>query len=223
MFARADKPQRSPAARLVNPRRAERFEAVNIGCELGLIKDLSETGVRVEFCGRPKAEIGSVVKLTVRSSLQAIAVSGQVVWIRRRWLRSGEMGIRFVSATPAIARALVELVQHGFVDTTNLAAFSAGNAGPASGSGAGRAGVHASVEIEDYYGALGVERTATYEQIHAAFRALARQCHPDVNKSVEAEQRFGYVAKAYAVLRDPAKRAQYDHRLSAAAVRATAA
>ena len=122
-----------------------------------------------------------------------------------------------------IARALVELVQHGFVDTTNLAAFSAGNAGPASGSGAGRAGVHASVEIEDYYGALGVERTATYEQIHAAFRALARQCHPDVNKSVEAEQRFGYVAKAYAVLRDPAKRAQYDHRLSAAAVHAKAA
>jgi molecular chaperone DnaJ len=62
----------------------------------------------------------------------------------------------------------------------------------------------------DYYEILGVSKTATTEDLKSAFRRLARQYHPDVNKAEDAEERFKEVNEAYAVLSDPEKRAAYD-------------
>ncbi len=62
----------------------------------------------------------------------------------------------------------------------------------------------------DYYEVLGVPRNASQEEIKRAFRRLARQYHPDVNKSPDAEERFKEINEAYAVLSDPEKRAAYD-------------
>ena len=62
----------------------------------------------------------------------------------------------------------------------------------------------------DYYDVLGVERGATQEQVKKAFRRLARQYHPDVNKNSDAESRFKEINEAYEVLSDPEKRARYD-------------
>ncbi len=62
----------------------------------------------------------------------------------------------------------------------------------------------------DYYEVLEVGRNATPEELKAAFRRLARQYHPDVNKSTDAEERFKEINEAYAVLSDPEKRAAYD-------------
>jgi curved DNA-binding protein len=67
-----------------------------------------------------------------------------------------------------------------------------------------------SVASEDYYEALGVPRDASAEDIRRAYRALARQYHPDVNKEPGAEDRFKEISEAYEVLRDPEKRARYD-------------
>jgi molecular chaperone DnaJ len=62
----------------------------------------------------------------------------------------------------------------------------------------------------DYYEILGVPRTASAEDLKTAFRNLARQYHPDVNKEPDAEERFKEINEAYAVLSDPDKRAAYD-------------
>jgi molecular chaperone DnaJ len=62
----------------------------------------------------------------------------------------------------------------------------------------------------DYYEILGVDRSAGQEQIKQAYRQLALKWHPDRNPAPEATDRFKEVAEAYAVLSDPAKRAQYD-------------
>lgn len=62
----------------------------------------------------------------------------------------------------------------------------------------------------DYYEVLGVPRSASGEDLKSAFRRLARQYHPDVNKSPDAEERFKEVNEAYAVLSDPDKRSAYD-------------
>ncbi len=62
----------------------------------------------------------------------------------------------------------------------------------------------------DYYEILGVDRSATRDQIKQAYRHLALQYHPDRNHAPDAEERFKEIAEAYAVLSDDAKRREYD-------------
>ena len=60
------------------------------------------------------------------------------------------------------------------------------------------------------YETLGISQNATEADIKKAYRKLARQYHPDINKDADAEEKFKEVNAAYEILSDKKKRAQYD-------------
>ncbi|HEX9143217.1 MAG TPA: molecular chaperone DnaJ [Candidatus Binatia bacterium] len=68
----------------------------------------------------------------------------------------------------------------------------------------------ANQQKRDYYEILGLDRSATQEQIKQAYRQLALKWHPDRNPAPDATDRFKEIAEAYAVLSDQTKRKQYD-------------
>ncbi|CAG0967564.1 Curved DNA-binding protein [Phycisphaerales bacterium] len=66
------------------------------------------------------------------------------------------------------------------------------------------------MSARDYYDVLGVSKSATADDIRKAYRKLARQLHPDVNKASDAQKKFTEVQHAYDVLSDDQKRKIYD-------------
>jgi len=67
------------------------------------------------------------------------------------------------------------------------------------------------MEFKDYYKILGVQKTATAEDVKKAYRKLARKYHPDVSKESDATARMVELNEANAVLSDPERRAAYDN------------
>ena len=62
----------------------------------------------------------------------------------------------------------------------------------------------------DYYEVLGLSKGASDDEIKKAFRKLAKQYHPDINKAPDAEAKFKEINEAYENLSDPQKRKMYD-------------
>ncbi|XP_057818010.2 uncharacterized protein LOC131031023 isoform X2 [Cryptomeria japonica] len=65
-------------------------------------------------------------------------------------------------------------------------------------------------KVKDYYSILNVSKTASNQDVKAAYRKLARKYHPDMNKSPGAEEKFKKIGAAYEVLSDERKRSLYD-------------
>ena len=66
---------------------------------------------------------------------------------------------------------------------------------------------------KDYYALLGVPRLATAKEIKRAYRKQAKKYHPDVSNRADANMMFQRLVKAYSVLKDKKKRAEYNNKL----------
>lgn len=68
------------------------------------------------------------------------------------------------------------------------------------------------MEFKDYYKVLGVQKTATQDEIKKAYRKLAQKYHPDMNQNnKESEEKFKEISEAYEVLKDKERRSKYDN------------
>ncbi|CAB3405675.1 unnamed protein product [Caenorhabditis bovis] len=65
-------------------------------------------------------------------------------------------------------------------------------------------------EDEDPYSVLGISRRASQREVKGAYKAMAKEWHPDKNQSPEAHEMFMKITKAYDILSDPLKRERYD-------------
>lgn len=66
------------------------------------------------------------------------------------------------------------------------------------------------MQFKNYYGILGVNKSASDEEVHKAYRRLAKQFHPDINSDPTSTEHQKEINEAYAGLKDPRKRAVYD-------------
>tara|TARA_Y100000310_G_scaffold289647_1_gene316203 strand:- start:249 stop:614 length:366 start_codon:yes stop_codon:yes gene_type:complete len=70
------------------------------------------------------------------------------------------------------------------------------------------------MQERDYYEVLGIEETASPDDIINAYRKLAKEYHPDLNPSPESTEQFKEIGEAYSVLSDPSERRRYDFNRS---------
>lgn len=180
-----------------------------LSCHLGEVVDISSTGVRIRCGKKPPIEPNAVTKITFTYAGGTVTATAQERWRRRIGLFGRyELGFLFIQTSPNVIRAIESLARFGFLCPDAVKSQPAARpTGPKS-----KPKVKASVPLPDHYAALGLLPDADAEQVHTAYRTLARRYHPDTSRESNAEARFVEVCKAYKVLADPHQRKRYDLR-----------
>jgi DnaJ-domain-containing protein 1 len=196
-------------------RRDERYKTETLRCHVGRVVELSQSGMRVCCKEKPPFKKGGIITFGITAGTQRLPIEGCVVWMRRASWRSSEyeLGVQFRDQRPAVRAALAAMAQFGFVATGGASSRAQpGGGGAYAQEAAANAGAASSVqvEVEDLYAVMGLQPSATDDQIRSAFRTLARELHPDVSRDDAAQEKFMRVTKAYSVLRDPVTRKRYD-------------
>lgn len=193
-----------------------------LSCDLGEVVDISTAGIRVRCKGKPPVKIGQVFQMQLKSSQIRLKVSAQVVRVKRNGFRKYELGAQFVNIKASVAAAIHSLAMFGYIDFEAAAkarkTVQSRSAGQARDSSESEHPVRASVDLPDYYAILGVQRDATIDELHSAYRKLALKYHPDVSNDKESERKFIAISQAHDVLSDPQSRKSYDTHLDGGVV-----
>lgn len=200
-------------------------------CSLGQVVDLSASGMRVRCPGQSPVYIGQPFWFGISAGDKYLRVQGEPIWIRRTGLfgNACEIGVRFVGVDSKTRAMIADLARYGFVPDRTEPAPSHEDAASyepdaiprdaeqASAGASNDPHNAASVEVEvpDLYEMFELPRTASDDDIRAAYRRLARDLHPDSNPSADAAEQFAELTKAYQLLKDPGLRRRYDELLLA--------
>lgn len=223
-----------PKPREKKPRAATRHRTVGVRCELGTVIDISESGLRMQVDGKCPVKVGDILALNVRDFAHQANVRGCVVWVKPGNNGATTCGIAFIDVRPGTKDLIEQIAGVGEALANDKKAKDAAEAAKVASGGknaipppeakdaeaeadAKKRVVRASIDIEDLYEIFSLPQTATADEINQAYRAMARNLHPDKNPLPDAAERFSQVAKAYKVLRDPEMRARYDEMRNRAA------
>ncbi len=193
-----------------DPRRSAPRQATDsLACPLGEVIDISTSGVRIRCKSKPPFSEGAVSTIKFAFKGGQLPVSVQERWRKRKgFIGSYEIGLKFVSNSPNVIKAIESLVKFGFLCPDAVTQEKP----ETSKKSKPRPKLRVSVDLPNYYAVLNVSRDADGQQVHAAYRKLARQYHPDTNKDPDAPGRFIGICEAYKVLSDPDQRESYDLR-----------
>lgn len=193
-----------------DPRRsAPRQSTDTLACQLGDVVDISTTGVRIACKSKPPFSEGAVSTIKFAFKGGQLPVSIQERWRKRKgFFGSYEIGLKFVNNSPNVIKAIESLVKFGFLCPDAVAEEKPRTRKKSKP----KPKLRVSVDLPNYYTVLNIHRDADSDQIHTAYRKLARQYHPDTNKDPNAQQRFISICEAYKVLSDPDQRESYDLR-----------
>jgi len=193
-----------------DPRRsAPRQKTDTLACQLGDVVDISTTGVRIACKSKPPFSEGSVSTIRFAYKGGQLPVSVQERWRKRKgFFGHYEIGLKFVSNSPNVIKAIESLVKFGFLCPD---AVSQEKPQPTQKTKP-KPKLRVSIDLPNYYSVLNVAKDADGQQVHTAYRKLARQYHPDTNKDPDAQSRFISICEAYKVLSDPDQRESYDLR-----------
>lgn len=157
--------------------------------DLGDLLDISESGMRVHCAQCLMVTQGDIVSLQLRCGDLGMQVRAKVAWVRRTGVKERIMGLQFVGLKPSMLAAIQVLARQG------------ANARSPQSAAKEHTPVRIAAQLPDPHASLGVPRDASFEVIHKAYRALARQYHPDFNNSPQALIRFREITDAYRALR----------------------
>ena len=180
-------------------RRAERWQTAVVSCALGPIVDISRTGMSVRVQRNTGLAPGSEIDLELTAPSDAMDVRARVVRVRPIGGGRSEIALEFVGLAADDLVTLENLVRHGKRRLPGM--FT---------NDQHRAKLVEALRLPDYYRVLGLGADATMEQVQRAYRALARQYHPDVCREDGAQQRFCLINEAHETLGEPEKRLAYD-------------
>jgi hypothetical protein len=199
-----------------DPRRKHQRHAPldTVTSAMGDVLDLSGGGVRIH-CKKRKSKLAQnqVVVVHLQCTEGTLKLPARVAWVKRSGLFGQELGLQFLDLSKGAQNAIASLAEFGFLRAKKDGMQAGASSAPRQKRTAAK--MKATIDQPNYYELLGLTANASDEEIHDAYRALARQYHPDVCDEPDAATRFTCIAEAYRVLIDPQQRRKYDLRKSA--------